>query len=72
MDATNLIDVVALVTKAAGKLLPKSKQEAPAPASNTTVTIAPAAVDSRDFVIAFLCVAVVALSFAVAAASQRA
>lgn len=72
MDAKNLIDVIAWVTKAAGKLLPKSKQEVPAAASNTTVIIAPAAVDSRDFVIAFLCIAVVALSFALVAASQRA
>lgn len=72
MEVKNLIDVVVVVAKAAGKLLPKSKQETLTPGSNMAVAIAPATGDSRDFVIAFLCVAIVALSFAVVAASQRA
>lgn len=74
MDLRNLFDVLATVAKGAGKLLPRPKEEGIAPVSNTAVAIAPSAGDSRDIVIALLCVAVVALSLAVVAAatSQRA
>lgn len=74
MDVKNLFDVMAMVAKGAGKLLPKPKEEGVAPVCNTAVAVAPTTSDSRDIVIALLCVAVVALSLAVvaAAASQRA